>query len=162
MKNWILSRSRREQLAVLSAAAACLLYVIYLLLHPVMVEKHRMAAEIPRLRADIEWMRSRTDRVKAIQQGSAAAGDRLGRSLTPADVEQVLRMTALHQQVVDMRPDSEGISLSFDEVEYPRLLDFIYEMQKLYGNSISHAVIRQLENRRGFVKADLRLYSRGS
>lgn len=108
------------------AAAALSAVILFLVLEPLVDERHRLAAELPRLREDLAWMEAHADRAKKL----SAPGVTAGQQVSPAQVETLLQETGIRQQVAAMQPmTGQGMQLSFDSVNFPDLLVFISRLQ---------------------------------
>lgn len=155
---WWQSRSARERFAVTLGIAAIFCTLVFLLINPVIKEKSRLNAEIPKLREDLTWMQAHMDEVKLLQRQDSPGSRSQSQHLTPAAVENVLRREGLLQQVTDLRPNEQrGVSISFGGVPYADLMDFLYELNVHHTVEVDYARVQKLSAIPGLVNANLSL-----
>lgn len=154
--SWWQSRSPRERSALTLGVAAIFCTLVFLFINPVIKEKSRLNAEIPKLREDLAWMQAHMDEVKLLKKQDKPGS--VSRYLTPAAVENVLRREGLLKQVSDLRPnDQKGVSISFSEVPYADLMDFLYELNTHHTVKVDYARVQKLSTIPGLVNVNLSL-----
>ena len=97
---WWRQRSSRQKQALMVASASLSAVVLFLLLEPLVEERRRLSAELPRLREDLAWMEAHVDKAKKLSVPAATEGQQV----SPAQVESLLQQTGIRQQVAGMQP----------------------------------------------------------
>ena len=163
LRNWWLSLLRREKIALGAGVIFLFVTAIYLVLEPVVEERERMAAEIPGLKEDLEWMQARVDEINGLRERGTGVNTSAPVILTPVMVEDALRRAGLLQQVTDMKQGSgQDVVVVFDKIPFGRLMDFLFDLKSSSGARIKFARISRLNDDTGHVSASLTLISRRS
>lgn len=161
MPRWWQERAPREKIALMAGLCTLILLAAYLILEPVHREYRRMQEEMPKLHDDLIWMQSQLGEIRKLQ-GNGVTANSAGQSLSLPLVEEILRETGLKEKTSELRPaGSQGVRVSFDEVAYGDLMEFLSSLRQRSNARVSEADIGRLENRDGMVKAGLSLVPGG-
>lgn len=140
---------------ILSAGAAILVViVIYLLLEPALERRDRLQSDIPVMRENLAWMQAQVPELQQLL--GTNAGRPSGEPLSVALVEELLRQSGIHEQVSELRPVDQTVSLRFDDVSYNGLMQFLTALTSRTSVRVGAAGIRRLESS-GHVEASLTL-----
>ena len=155
--DWWQQRARREKTVLCSGVLLVLCVCIWLILEPVMQQRERMLAELPKLEQDLTWMQANVEQVKHIRGGNNAATP--GKTtLSVALVEEIMRETGVHELVSELRPTSgQGVKIKFSKVAYPQLMDFLFRLKNRVQARVSLASISRLQDQAGMVEVSLSL-----
>lgn len=157
---WWQSLGRREKLMIGTGLIVLAITVIFLILEPVMKERQRMAAEIPRLREDLAWMKDHAEEVQRLRVSDLPVSGGIVKVLTPVAVENALSRAGLQDKVSDMKSGkNQEVMITFEEVSYGNLVEFLYDLNQYSGAEVSFARINQVREKSGVVKAGLTLVS---
>lgn len=159
---WWQARAPKEKRLLGMAAIALLGAALFSALAPRLEERRRLAAELPRLRADLAWMEARVavvNRLRAAVGETASAELGAGPSVSAAGVEEVLRALGLREQVSGLRAGGEqgGLAIAFNEVAFSDLALFVSRLQAAGQGRVVSAQVNRLEDRSGAVSASLGL-----
>lgn len=154
---WWRQRSSRQKQVLMVASASLSAVVLFLLLEPLVEERRRLSAELPRLREDLAWMEAHVDKAKKLSVPAATEGQQV----SPAQVESLLQQTGIRQQVAGMQPlAGQGMQLSFNNVNFPDLLVFISRLQDEGYARIGSTEVNGTGAYDGQVTAELKLLPR--
>ena len=132
--------------------------LIYLVIEPFVVERHRLTAEIPRLREDLAWMKAHVSEIQRLRLSGDSGSGLHEEILAPAVVEQLIRNSGLQDQVTDMKPGTNGdVVITFKEVSYKKLMTFLFDLNKRNSAYINQARVNRLQDKTGMVSARLSL-----
>lgn len=159
---WWQARAPKEKRLLGAAAIALLGATLFSALAPRLEERRRLAAELPRLRADLAWMEAQVavvNRLRAAVGEAASAELRAGPGVSAAGVEEVLRALGLREQVSGLRAGGEqgGLAIAFNEVAFSDLALFVSRLQAAGQGRVINAQVNRLEGRSGAVSASLTL-----
>lgn len=158
---WWQARAPKEKRLLGLAAIALLGAALFSALAPRLEERRRLAAELPRLRADLAWMEARVAVVNRLRaaDGAASAEPVVGPGVSAAGVEEVLRALGLREQVSGLRAGGEqgGLAIVFNEVAFSDLALFVSRLQAAGQGRVVSAQVNRLEGRSGAVSASLTL-----
>lgn len=157
LSHWWQQRAQREKTVLATGAALLLFVLVWLLIEPAIQQRERQLAEIPLLREDLVWMQAQLAEIAQLRGDSnpSMSGKAV---LTIALVEELLREVELHGQVSELRPASgQGILLSFKQVPYTQLMEFLLQLRNRSAARISLASISRLQDQAGMVEASLSL-----
>ena len=135
-----------------------MLVVGVLAIRGAVVERQRLAAGLPSLRKDLAWMQRHAAEIQQLRSpGDTAPGLDVGR-LDPAVVERLLRGTGLESQLTELKPGANHeVIIAFSEVSYPRLISFLFSLDRGRGGSIRRASITRVQDKAGMVSASITL-----
>ena len=157
-RDWWRQRSVREKLGLGVALSLLVAAVLFLLLEPVADERRRLSAELPELRDNLAWMKAHAAEVRRLRLPATGVGEEAERGVSPARVEVFLQATGLQEQVHDMQTMAgQGLVISFKDIVFGDLLEFISRLQDEGYLSIARARINKVEGRNGLVTAELTL-----
>ena len=155
---WWRSRADREKLILSVGAAALVMIILFLIVDPVIQERQRLSAEIPALEEDLEWMRENAAEIRKLRDGAGMPAGAGGQGFSLALAESILRNAGLEKSVTELRPlAGQGIRLTFGEVEYGVLMEFLHQLQVMSGARITEARFVRLDDKPGMVEATLAL-----
>ncbi len=158
---WWQERPAREKVALIAGGAALGATVVFLLLEPVLAERQRIQAEIPKLREDLRWMRDHVEEVRQARQQAAPGAEAPKDALTPAAVEGSLRRAGLAERLEELSPDGGGrVRLVFPEVPFADLTQWLGRIRTGAGAVVHKARIERVEAKEGLVRARLTLGGR--
>ena len=156
LRDWWRLRSVREKLGLGVALSLLVAAMLFLLLEPVADEHRRLTAELPELRDNLAWMRAHIADVKRLRLPVSVVREEEKRVVSPARVEEFLYAVSLQGQVHDMQPMAEqGHVISFKDIVFGDLLEFISRLQDEGYVSVGRARIDKAEGRSGLVTAEL-------
>ena len=151
-------RSAREKYGLFAVPAAVVAVVLFLLLEPLVDERRRLSAELPRLRDDLAWMESHVGQARQLNAPAVNGGTQ---AVSAARVEALLQEAGMRQQVSAMQPLPEpGLLLSFNEVDFADLLVFVSRLQDEGYARVSGARVSGTDAYNGRVTAELKLLPR--
>lgn len=127
----------------MTGVAILILIVIYLLLEPALESRNRLQSDIPRMREDLVWMQAQVPELQQLL--GTNAGRPSGEPLSVALIEDLLRQSGIHEQVSELRPVDQTVSLRFDEVSYSGLMQFLSALTSRTAARVGAAGIRRLE-----------------
>ncbi len=144
------SLSQRERRAVLLGAVGTAVTVGYLLLEPFLVERDRLASEVPLLRQDLAQMQDLVAEVKKLQvEVSAPVGE-----LSPVTLGQMARGAASEPDAVMLSEGYGGLlNVAFERVDYRQLVDLLAAIEGRRNGAITRIKIDQLAETPGLVAA---------
>jgi general secretion pathway protein M len=150
---WWQARAARERTVLMLGGAALAIIVLVLAFEPLQQRRAALAAELPRLEADLAWMRAHAAEFTRLRSGTPSTAP----ALSAGDIEAVLRQHELLEQAHDLHPDARTntVQVAFDAVPYAALLDVLHELRG-HGR-IAAARFESLPDRPGFVRAELSL-----
>lgn len=153
MNAWWQERTARERTILLAGCGALAIIALLLAIEPLQQHRAALAAEVPGLAADLEWMRAQADEFKRLRAGTPG----IATPLTAGDIEAVLRQHNLLEQAREVRPEvrTNTVQIVFDAVPYAPLLDVLHELRG--RGRIAAARLERLPDRPGFVRAELSL-----
>lgn len=159
---WWQARAPGEKRLLGVAAIALLGAALFSVLVPRLEERQRLAAELPRLRADLAWMEARVavvNRLRAAVGEAASAEPGAGPGVSAAGVEEVLRALGLREQVSGLRAGGGqgGLVIIFNEVAFSDLALFVSRLQAAGQGRVVSAQVNRLEGQSGAVSASLTL-----
>jgi type II secretory pathway component PulM len=155
--DWWQARAHRERTVLVSGVLLVLCVSIWLIMEPVIQQRHRMLAELPKLEQDLSWMQDNVEQVNRLRGGNNAATT--GKTaLSVALVEEIMRDTGVHEQVSELRPTSgQGVMVKFSKVAYSQLMEFLFRLKDRAEVRVSLASISRLQDQAGMVEASLSL-----
>jgi type II secretory pathway component PulM len=152
MRRWWRERTAREKTVLATGAALLLLIAVFLVVESVNREQQHLQAEIPRLRADRDWMLAHAEEIRGLS-GTLRYG---ARALTPAMVEAVLGDMGLKDRVTELQPAAnQTIRLRLDQIAFPDVMELLVRLSRDHGGRVSSANFRRLDDRDGIVEAGL-------
>lgn len=149
------SLASREKSTLVSGVVLLLCTGIYLALEPALLRRGQLAADIPRLRDDVTWMQSQLPELEQLH--GANNSSTAGTPLSVALVEELLRQSGIYEQVTDLRPVQQSVTIRFDKVVYAQLVEFLSAVRARAAARISLASIRRNPDHAGHVEASLTL-----
>jgi len=154
---WWQQRAPRERNVLAAGAALLLITIVYLLIEPVIQQRARIQAELPRLREDLAWMQQQGATIEQLRGSNGMVNT--GRSgLTISLVEELLREAGVHAQVSDLRPGpGQSVVLRFNQVAYTQLMELLLQLRVRAAARVSLASITRLQDQPGMVEASLTL-----
>lgn len=159
---WWRERTPRERWILGAAGAVVLLSTVYLGLEPVLEERARLAREIPRMQADLAWMRSKVGTIKELRQSGEPAPAEPGR-VTPAMVQEAVRRAGLQEELTSLGATGEGrVRLALGGVAFAELTELLQRLRRSSGIRVARARIQRQEDQPGMVDADLTLAGEGA
>lgn len=160
LADWWRLRTAREKQGLGVALSLLTATVLFLLIEPVADEHRRLSAELPELRDNLAWMRAHVDDVKRLRRPATMVGEEAERGVSPARVEEFLHAAGLQEQVHHMQPmTGHALVISFEDIVFGDLLEFISRLQDEGYGSVARARINKVEGRSGLVTAELTLVS---
>lgn len=152
---WWQQRSAREKQGLTAASILLLAAALFLLLEPLVDERRRLSAELPRLRADLAWMEAHAGMAGELD---AQAGNGEQPAVSPARVETLLREAGMQQRISGMQPlAGQGLLLNFNEVNFADLLVFMSRLQDEGHAHVAATQVNEMGEADGLVSAELKL-----
>jgi type II secretory pathway component PulM len=154
---WWQTRTARERTALLLGALALCGAALYLALEPRLERRALLEAELPRLQADLAWMRANAGEFIRLRERDVETTAAPTAPLAPGTVEEVLKRLQLLEQVSGLRPDGSrnAIVVSFDAAPYAMLLELAHQLRAQHGARVRFARIDAIPERPGMVRAEL-------
>ena len=157
--DWWQARARREKTVLVSGVLLVLCVSIWLIMEPVIQQRQRMLAELPKLEQDLAWMQNNVEQVNRLR-GSNNAATTGKTALSIALVEEIMREAGVHEQVSELRPTSgQGVMIKFSKVAHPQLMDFLLRLKNKAKARVTLASISRLQDQAGMVEVSLSLGS---
>ena len=155
---WWQRRSAGEKQGLTAAFVLLLAVALFLLLEPLVDERRRLSAELPRLREDLAWMEARVGMAREL--GAPVKNDEQP-GISPARVEALLQEADMRQQVSGMQPlAGQGMLVSFNEVDFADLLVFISRLRVEGHARVAGTQVNGMGEDNGLVSAELKLLPR--
>jgi len=162
MKEWWLSKTQREQLMLISAGAAALLFLLYLMAwQPFTEAVDRNRQRVVSQQATLQWMEENLAEVQRLRgQQNKRQGARTNEALLTL-VDRTSKEKQLRQQIQRLKPQGEdGVQLWIEEAPFDILLKWLGELTEQYGIVIDTLNIDR-QNGPGLVNARLVLQRAG-
>lgn len=162
MKEWWLSKTQREQLMLISAGAAALLFLLYLMAWQPFteaVERNRQRAVSQQ--ATLQWMEENLPEVQRLRgQQNKRQGARTNEALLTL-VDRTSKQKQLRQQIQRLKPQGEdGVQLWIEKASFDTLLKWLGELTEQHGIVIDTLNIDR-QDEPGLVNARLVLQRAG-
>jgi type II secretory pathway component PulM len=155
---WWRLRHAREKNVLVVGIVITVLVISYLLIEPSLNERSRMREELPTLRVDYVWMQTHVSELKNMMNTNSNGIGINSVPLSLASVQIVLGELSLSDKVNELRPiENQRIRLNFTEINYPDLVDLMFQLESKTGAQISTAEFSLIENNTGMVQATLTL-----
>ena len=150
----------REKYLIGTGAIVVIITIIFLMVEPVIHERHSMVAQIPQLREDLAWMKRHLNELQQLRDAGMPVATEKITNLTPMVVEDALRHVGLLSVVTGLKPGKQhGIEINFEKVEYEALIEFLFDLKEHSNARVSLARIVKMENAPGMVSATISLVS---
>ncbi len=149
---WSTRSPRERRVLAIGAAAAAILLVFALVWLPLERTRHRLAHELPRLRASVSAMERQAEEVKRLRAMPEAPGRAANVSALIASGELARGLPGGQIFLVD----EKRVSVVGADVAFGTLLEWLATAQAFHGLRVEAARIEALPTM-GRVKAELRL-----
>ena len=147
MKAWWMSKTPREQLALVLGAAALLLLMVYLLAW----QPFRESLELKRLQvksqqATLEWMQQNLGEIQRLRSQRRAAGTAQTNEALLTLVDRTAKQSQLRQQIERLKPQSDdAVQLWVKQAAFDSLMQWVGSLNQLYGIQIESLSIDRQE-----------------
>ena len=152
MKAWFAQFSQREQIYLLIAVTAVLLYVLYVgFWQPVAGMRTDMASQNERMTSSLELVQSMSGELQRLQVGASGSGRR--------NLNQLVNSTTAKQKLRPSRiqPNSRGeLQVRFEDADFSSLLRWLHQLEYVEEVPVLEVSITQ-GDRGGLVNANVRL-----
>jgi general secretion pathway protein M len=162
MKEWWLTKTPREQLALVSGAAALLLLLLYLMAwQPFVDSVEQKRLKVKNQQATLGWMQQNLAEVQRLRgQGRATGASSTNEALLTL-VDRTAKESQLRQQIERIKPQGEDeVQLWVKQAAFDTLLTWLGGLNVKYGIQIESLTIER-EELPGIVNARLVLQREG-
>jgi general secretion pathway protein M len=147
MKEWWLTKTEREQLALVMGAAALLLFLLYLLAwQPFVdsVEQKQLQAESQQ--ATLDWMRQNLPEILSLRKQGRATGSAHTNEALMTLVDRTAKQNQLRQKIQRIKPKGDDkVQLWVEQAAFDSLLRWLGELSAKYGIQIESLNIDRQE-----------------
>ncbi len=162
MKSWWLEKTPREQMALVIATAALLLFLIYLLAwQPFVeaVEQKRQQARSQQITLD--WMEQNLGEIQRLRNLRRATGATQSNEALLTLVDRTAKQSQLRQQIQRIKPQGDdSVQLWVEQAAFDTLLKWLAELSVQHGIQIESINIDR-QDLPGIVNARLVLQREG-
>ena len=147
MKTWWLSKTPREQLALVLGAAALLLFMIYLLAwQPFMESVELKRLQVKSQQATLEWMQQNLGEIQRLRNQRRTAGTSQSNEALLTLVDRTAKQGQLRQQIERLKPQGDdAVQLWVKQAAFDSLMQWVGSLNQLYGIQIESLSIDRQE-----------------
>jgi general secretion pathway protein M len=162
MKAWWLSKNPREQMALVAAAAALLLFLIYLLAwQPFMDSVEQKRLQVKSQQVTLDWMKQNLGEIQHIRSQRRTAGISNTNEALLTMVDRTAKQSQLRQQIQRIKPQGDDtVQLWVEQAAFDTLVKWLGGLSLQYGIQIESLNIDRQESP-GIVNARLVLQRAG-
>ncbi|MEJ2455013.1 MAG: type II secretion system protein M [Candidatus Thiodiazotropha sp.] len=133
-----MSKAPREQLALVAAAAALFLFLIYLLAWQPFVESvEQKRLLVKGQETTLEWMRENLGEVQRLRGQRQAAGVSNSNEALLTLVDRTAKQSQLRQQIKRIKPQGDDtVQLWVEQAAFDSLIKWVGGLNQLYGIQI--------------------------
>jgi general secretion pathway protein M len=162
MKEWWLSKTPREQQALVIGAAALLLMLLYLVIWEPFanaVDEKRQQVESQRITLD--WMEQNLAEVLTLRNQQRAGGGARGNEALLTLVDRTAKQNQMRQQITTIKPQGEDkVQLRIEQAAFDTLLKWLDGLTGQHGIAIESLNVDR-QQQPGLVNARLVLQRSG-
>jgi len=147
MKSWWLDKNPREQMALVIAAAALLLFLIYLLAWQPFVEAvEQKRLQVKSQRITLDWMQQNLGEIQRLRNLRRTSGATQSNEALLTLVDRTAKQSQLRQQIQRIKPQGEdSVQLWVEQAAFDTLLKWLAELSAQYGIQIESINIDRQE-----------------
>jgi type II secretory pathway component PulM len=154
IKQWFKSLDKREQLMVMVAASALLIYIVFGLLYRGLDKAHDKAErQFQQQSKDVEWVRNTVQTLQAMKS-SSPAGDAGDRSLAQL-AEEAAKFADVRVARFQPKDDSEA-QVWLEREDFNKVAVFLNQLEQVFGLTLEDVAITSA-NSPGLVNLRLKL-----
>ena len=163
MKQWWLSRSPQDRMAISSGAAALMLLLLYLLVWiPFSQKVEQKRILLSNQQSTLTWMRERAAEVRQLKAVQTPVNRSGSREALLTLVDRTAKQSRLRQQIQRLKPEgNDSVQLWMEEAPFDTLIMWLGKLSVQHGISVESLNIERLDNP-GQVNARLNLYRESS
>lgn len=163
MNAWWLSKTPREQLALVLAAAALLLFLLYLLAwQPFMEAVEQRRLQVRSQEATLDWMQQNLAEVQRLKSLHRSAGGNSTNEALLTLVDRTAKERRLRQQIQRIKPQGEdSVQLWVEQASFDILMQWLGGLNQQHGIEIESLNLERQELS-GIVNARLVLQRAGA
>ena len=138
LRKWFRGLARREQLAVMAGAGACVMLLLLAACLPVERRVAGLERRVHSKQADLAWLQSAAPQLTALRSSSAASS---GESLVVV-VDRVARKTGIARALTGSQPGDDGtLNVRLEQVPFDALVTWTGELVQRHGVRVISANI---------------------
>ncbi|MEN8178069.1 MAG: type II secretion system protein M [Pseudomonadota bacterium] len=158
MKQWWLSRSPQDKLALMVTSSAVVVLLLYLLLWiPFKQQVDKKGVLVDSQRSTLKWMQESAAKIKLIKQRQSSS-DRSGRSEALLTlVDRTAKKNQLRQFIQRLKPDgSSAVQIWVEQAPFDSLIQWLGLLVNQYGILLESVNIER-QDKPGVINAKLNL-----
>jgi general secretion pathway protein M len=162
MMEWWLSKTQREQLMLITAGAAMLVFLLYLLAWQPFTEAiEQNHQRVISKQATLQWMEENLGEVQRLRRQQNSGGAAATNEALLTLVDRTSKQNQLRQQIQRIKPQGENsVQLWVEQAPFDTLMKWLGELSERYGILIDTLNIDR-QNDPGVVNARLVLQRAG-
>ncbi|MCG7954344.1 MAG: type II secretion system protein M [Candidatus Thiodiazotropha endolucinida] len=137
MKQWWLSKTPQEHLAMIVGGTAVLLLLIYLIVwHPFQQSLEQKALLVKSQESTLQWMKDNADLVKNMRSNQPGKGAASNEALLTL-VDRTAKRVQLRQQIKRIKPQGDdSVQLWVEQASFDTLIRWLGQMTQEYALNI--------------------------
>ncbi|MEJ2622365.1 MAG: type II secretion system protein M [Candidatus Thiodiazotropha sp.] len=137
MKQWWLSKTPQEHMAMIVGGAAVLLLLLYLILwRPFQQSIEQKALQVKSQESTLQWMKENADLVKSLRGTQNSKGKASNEALLTL-VDRTAKRIQLRQQIKRIKPQGDdGVQLWVEQAPFDTLIRWLDQMSQDYSLNI--------------------------
>lgn len=138
MKAWWLTKTQREQMALVSGAAALLLLLIYLLVwQPFVDSVEQKRLKVKNQQVTLNWMEQNLVEIQQIRSQRGAAGSSRTNEALLTLVDRTAKQSQLRQQIQRIKPKGDDrVQLWVEQAAFDTLVKWLGQLSRQHGVQI--------------------------
>jgi general secretion pathway protein M len=147
MKQWWLTKTPREQLALVLGAAALLLFLLYLLAwHPFVESVEQKRLKLKSQQVTLNWMQQNLAEIQHLRSQRRANGTSRTNEALLTLVDRTAKQRQLRQQIQRIKPQGDDkVQLWVEQAAFDTLLTWLGGLSVQYGIQIESLSIDRQE-----------------
>ena len=147
MKSWWLEKNQREQMALVIAAVALLLFLIYLLAwQPFVDAVEQKRQQLKNQQVTLDWMQQNLGEVQRLKSQRRSSGASNSNEALLTLVDRTAKQSQLRQQIQRIKPQGEdSVQLWVEQAAFDTLLKWLAGLSTQYGIQIESLNIDRQE-----------------
>ncbi len=147
MKAWWLSKNPREQMALVAATAALLLFLLYLLAWQPFVESvEQKRLQVKSQQVTLDWMKQNLGEIQRLRSQRRTAGTSHTNEALLTLVDRTAKQSQLRQQIQRIKPQGDDtVQLWVEQAAFDTLVKWLGGLSQQYGIQIESLNIDRQE-----------------
>ena len=147
MKAWWLAKTQREQMALVIAAGALLLFLLYLMAWQPFADALTQKRQLVKgQQATLDWMESQLPEIRRLRGNPANAGKAASNEALLTLVDRTAKQRQLRQQIQRIKPQGDtSVQLWVEQADFDALLKWLGELTEQHGIVIDSLSIDRQE-----------------